>query len=342
MQKKHTLFLLLICICISIIAYKKTNIVHNDTPSILNAEESKVSAQDETDELISQFTGEKITKKVLNSPQFMAIIENSKDARPQSGISEADIVYETMVEGGISRFIALFNKNIPKEIGPIRSARPYLLDISTEYNIPIAHCGGSEEALIKIQKEDIKSLNEFSNNSSYWRDNSRIAPHNLYTSSEKITEIMKQKNYINKSPIKPIFDENYWLDNNLPFCNDVNLIFNKNYSTNYIYKNGLYYKYMNGEPSIDKSNKKPITSKNIVIQITNINLQNDGQHLDVNLIGEGNGYLISNGKYEKIKWYKKDFNSPTILKTENDSIIPLSPGNTWWHIIDSKSSIEIK
>ena len=155
----------------------------------------------------SPYTGEEVTKKVFNNIAVLAIIENSLDARPQSGLNSADIVYETMAEGGIPRFIALFQKENANKIGPIRSARSYFLDISKEYNLPFAHCGGSEEALLKINGEKLMSMNEMTNSSTYWRDSIRKAPHNLYTSSTKLRELIKIKKFVKSPTVKLKFNK---------------------------------------------------------------------------------------------------------------------------------------
>lgn len=107
------------------------------------------------------YTGEVIDEKTSKNAAIMAIIENSNAARPQSGLVDADIVYETMAEGGIPRFIALFQKNTPPLIGPIRSARPYFINIAQEYNLPFAHCGYSDEAKAMIEKEKLLLLEDF-------------------------------------------------------------------------------------------------------------------------------------------------------------------------------------
>lgn len=288
------------------------------------------------------YTGEKVDKNTFNNLPFMAIIENSKDARPQSGLSNADIVYETMAEGGIPRFIALFQKNSPNKIGPIRSARAYFLNISKEYALPFAHCGYSDEARAMIEKEKLMSLNEFFYGKYYLRDNERIAPHNLYTSADNLRKIILEKGYIKTSNIKFSFDENFWTSENLNIANTIALKLNRYYETDYSFKNGKYYKAMDGENSIDKENNNPITAINIIIQITDIKLQKDNQHLDITLVGEGTGYVFSNGKYTKMRWSKKDLTSQTILKDENGLDIKLNPGNTWWHIIDKSNIVEIK
>ncbi len=288
------------------------------------------------------YTGEKTEKDPSNNISFMAIIENSKDARPQSGLSEADIVFETMAEGGIPRFIALFNKNSPKEIGPIRSVRPYFIDIAKEYNTAFAHCGGSDDAIKIINSENLMSMNEMSYGKYYWRDKSRKAPHNLYTSSEKLRSLISSKGYVKNQNVKLNFDQNYWENSELKSASSVALKLNKFYNTSYKFENGAYTKYINGEVLKDKSNGSEVTFKNVVITKTPITLTKDNVHINVPLTGEGEGLLLSNGKYQKIKWSKKDKNSQTQLKDSEGKEVPFSPGNTCWNIIDRNNVVEIK
>jgi hypothetical protein len=290
----------------------------------------------------SPYTSEEISKTVLNNAPFMVIVENSRDARPQSGLSEADIVYETMAEGGIPRFMALFQANSPKEIGPVRSARPYFISLSKQYKLPFGHCGGSEEALISIKNEGLMSLNEITNSSYYWRDKSRKAPHNLYTSAQKLRGLAAAKGYVKSPSFGHGFSREYWIKNSLPAAHNVVLTLNKYYSTAYEYRNGVYYKSMDRTPMTDKSNNKPVSVSNIVIQTTDINLKPNGIHVDIRLTGQGSGYLISNGKYIKINWSRRDESSPTVLTDVSGKIVPLSPGKTWWHITDKNAVINIK
>ncbi len=288
------------------------------------------------------YTGEQVDEKTSKNIAVMAIIENSKDARPQSGLADADIVYETMAEGGIPRFIALFQKNTPAKIGPIRSARPYFINIAREYNLPFGHCGYSDEAKSMIEKNKLMSLNEFFLTGFYWRDKERKAPHNLYTSAKRLRDSIVSRGYEINADVKLKFNKNFWASDNHSSSKSIDLKLNKYYSTGYIYKDGKYYKSMNGETSLNKEDNKPIAVSNIVIQATTIKLQADNQHLDIALVGEGTGYVFSNGKYTKMKWSKKDISSPTILKDENGLDIPFSPGSTWWHIIDKNNTVEIK
>lgn len=288
------------------------------------------------------YTGEQVDEKTSKNTAFMAIVENSNDARPQSGLVDADIVYETMAEGGIPRFIALFQKNSPVQIGPIRSARPYFVNIASEYNLPFGHCGYSDEAKAMIENNKLMSLNEFFLTGFYWRSRERKAPHNLYTSAKRLRDAAFSRDYITEQKVKLKFNKDFWLSDSHSTAQSIDLKLNKYYSTSYSYKNGKYYKSMNNEPSLNKEDSRPIAVNNVVVQMTSIKLQADNQHLAIALTGQGTGYVFSNGKYTKMKWYKKDVSSPTILMDENGLDIPFSPGNTWWHIIDNSNTVQIK
>ena len=122
------------------------------------------------------------------------IIENLVEARPQSGLSRASLVFEAEAEGYITRFLAIFaDVGDVKEIGPVRSARPYFIDWSSELAALFVHVGGSPEALAKIYKENILDLNEFYQGEFFWRDKIKEPPHNVFISGENIKEYLDSK-----------------------------------------------------------------------------------------------------------------------------------------------------
>ncbi|MCJ7690941.1 MAG: DUF3048 domain-containing protein, partial [Clostridiaceae bacterium] len=220
--------------------------------------------------------------------------------------------------------------------------RPYFLDICQEYNLPFAHCGGSAEALDEIKNKNLMSLNEMAYASTYVRDNERKAPHNLYTSTDKLRALVKTKDYVKPPTVKLKFDKSYWDNDKLSPATDVLLKINRNYSTSYAYKDGLYYKSMDGKSATNKVDNLPLTTKNIVVQFTSMKLQADGYRLDIDLVGSGNGYVISNGKFMKMHWSKKDASSQTLLTDEAGNDLPLNPGKTWWNIVDKNTVVSIK
>jgi hypothetical protein len=289
------------------------------------------------------YTGEKISKENYEKVPFMAIIENLKAARPQAGTSEADIVFETMAEGGIPRFMALFQSKRPGTIGPIRSDRAYFNSLAETFKLPFAHCGGSTEALNQIKSKGLESLNEMKFGKYYWRDKKKKAPHNLFTSSDKLTKLINSKNYNIEPSFNMNFDSTYW-DKITDKANQIVLRFSNYYTTTYDYKDGIYYKTMNNVKVPDKNNGEQLYAKNIIIQTTKISpiIGDPKERVNVKLIGSGAGYVISNGSYVKMLWKKSREDSQIIITDENNQEIKLSPGNTWWEIIDDNSKITIK
>ncbi|QAA30697.1 DUF3048 domain-containing protein [Clostridium manihotivorum] len=334
---KKIAYFIILAMCISLFGCtsneRKTSIkpFKREEPPLIDLNDSTDNKDD-----ACCYTEENLTEDEKNNTAFMAIIENSKDARPQSGLSEADLVFETMAEGGIPRFIALFHKNSPKQIGPIRSVRPYFISIAKEFNVPFAHCGGSEEALSIIKStSSINNINEISNGEYFYRDNSRKAPHNLYTTANQIRKYISTKNIKTDLKCNFNFDNKFWERENMDKATTIELGVNKSYSTSYKYVNGRYEKYMDGVKVIDKNNNLPVTFSNVVIQNTDIKLQSDNTHLDINLIGKGTGFVFSSGKVKRVTWQRNSENEQTELFTEDGNKVCFSKGTTIWHIIDN-------
>lgn len=323
----------------------------------VNTDQNQVGSQDNTKSSVtapdvkpeeeknytSVYTGEAITKESFDNIPFLAVIENMKSARPQSGLASADIVFETLAEGGIPRCMALFQSQSAEKIGPIRSDRVYFNELAESLGLPFAHCGGSQTALDEISARGLMSLNEMANGKYYWRDKARKKPHNLYTSSEKLVNLIKNKGYTKEPSFNLSFDDSYW-GNIKDKASLVTLKMSGYYTTAYQYENGRYYKTMNNAKVPDKNTGEQLSAKNIIIQITRIVpiAGDEKKRVEVKLTGSGTGYAISNGSYVKIKWSKADETSPIVITDENGQDIKLSKGNTWWEIVDGYSKINIK
>lgn len=120
-----------------------------------------------------------------NLPIVAVMVDMHRDAHPVSGVDRAAVVYEAPVEGGINRLLAVFNVHQPiEEVGPVRSARPYFIDIASEYGAMYMHVGGSPEATKQLRRrDDVVNLDQWYNSQFYWFDRRRAAPHHVYTSS---------------------------------------------------------------------------------------------------------------------------------------------------------------
>lgn len=124
------------------------------------------------------------------------MIENSPAARPQSGLNEAGVIYEAIAEGGITRFMAIFQEAKPNYIGPVRSVRLTFAELAKPYQCSIAHVGGSDNALRLIRNNSaFRDIDQFFNDKAYWRIRGRAAPHNVYTRFSMLDELNFNKGY---------------------------------------------------------------------------------------------------------------------------------------------------
>src|SRR5664279_2429059 len=144
----------------------------------------------------SPLTGNKVaTVAATKQPVTAIMIENSPDARPQSGIKDAGVVFEAVAEGGITRFLTLHQEDKPQLIGPVRSVRMYYVDWLAAFNASVAHIGGSAAALAEVRNGKYRDIDQFFNSGSYWRATDRYAPHNVYTSFAKLDALNAAKGY---------------------------------------------------------------------------------------------------------------------------------------------------
>ena len=147
----------------------------------------------------STLTGLQVSPSTNKLPITAVMIENSLPARPQSGLGEAGVVIEALTEGGISRFVALYQSQNSTSIGPIRSARPYFVGWAMGFDATYAHVGGSPQGLQDISQWGIRDMNQFYNGNYYHRINSRVAPHNVYTTLATLYKLEQTKGYTSSS-----------------------------------------------------------------------------------------------------------------------------------------------
>ncbi|MBX6377348.1 MAG: DUF3048 domain-containing protein, partial [Clostridia bacterium] len=114
-------------------------------------------------------------------------VDNAPAARPPAGLRQADVIYEVLAEGGVTRFLAVFVTQGADRVGPVRSARPYLVDLAWAHGAPLAHAGGSPAALAALRRRPALDLDEIGRvGGAYWREPGRRAPHNLFTDTRRL------------------------------------------------------------------------------------------------------------------------------------------------------------
>lgn len=167
---------------------------HRDVKQLPSAVFKKPAAKPPTT-VPSKLSGLPVDPIVNERPVTGVMIENSLDARPQSGLDQAGVVFEAVAEGGVTRFFAVFQDTQPDYLGPVRSARPYYVQWCLSFDCSYAHVGGSPDGLAGIKSWGVKDLDQFANSGAYHRISDRYAPHNVYTSIAELNSLETSKGY---------------------------------------------------------------------------------------------------------------------------------------------------
>lgn len=242
---------------------------------------------------------------------FMVSIDNHPKANPQSGLDKADRVYEMLAEGGITRYLAVFHSRGCEKIGPVRSARYYFAEIAKGHDFPLAHAGGSTDALSLIKKLKVKDLDEIYNSGSYfWRTKDRKMPHNLYTSTEQLLKGAKVKKY-ELLPLKPLPQGTVTGGKpvdliEITYSNQPNF----SYAVTYEWDGERYKRYINGKPHVSLEGGEIVTENVIVLAAkTRQYAQNNEPKTDIDIIGSGQALYFTKGQGFEGTWEKKKANT---------------------------------
>ncbi len=280
----------------------------------------------------SPLTGLEVSKEEAKRPVTGIMIENSPDARPQSGLQAAGIVFEAVAEGGITRFLALFQESRPTIVGPVRSVRPYYADWAAGFDASFAHVGGSQDGLSRIKQNGLLDLDQFYNAGAYWRATDRYAPHNVYTNFDRMDALNKQKGkndskftaYERKkdTPIVPPTATTLSFDFSGP-------LFAVQWK--YDQPTNSYLRFLAGAPQVDRESNKQLNSKNVVL--INMPTTYSGQYAVMPSVGSGTAVVFRDGTTIKGTWNKPAAKDQLQLNDEAGKPIPLNKGNTWFEIV---------
>lgn len=267
------------------------------------------------------------------------MIDNHVDARKSHGLSKANLVYEAEVEGGITRFLAVYASGDEiDQIGPVRSARPYFVDWARELSSVYGHCGGSPEALVKIIKDGIIDLNEFYNADFFWRGKDKVAPHNIYTSSEKIDSFLNKKKLEDGNYLAWQFKEDEGLENR-PEVAEIKIDFAGDaFRVGWVYKkeDNNYIRHMGGKVHKDQDGSE-IRAKNIAIQYVDAEEIDSELRLRMDNVGDGKAFVCFDGFCEEAMWEKKSSAARTRFYYKKDSgdkeEVLFNAGVTWVEVV---------
>jgi hypothetical protein len=279
----------------------------------------------------SPLTGIKVADETATTQAVTGImIENSPDARPQSGLKDAGVVYEAIAEGGITRFLALYQEAKPQLIGPVRSVRLYYVDWVAPYNASIAHIGGSAAALSEVRNGSYRDIDQFFNAAYYWRASDRYAPHNVYTSFAKLDELNNAKGYTTSTFTG--FARQDGKTSEPVAASSIDLTISSAwYNPHYDYDaaSNTYLRSIAGEASNDREAGQLAPSVVVALKVDMVKIMEDGWRESITTTGSGTAYVFQNGEAIECTWRKASRTEPLELVDASGNTVKLNRGQTW-------------
>ena len=280
----------------------------------------------------------------LNGPVVMGKIDNSPEARPQEGLNSTDVVFDEMVEGGLTRFLAIWHSKMPAEFGPLRSVRPMDPDLATAFGGVISYSGGQLPFVKAMRATGLYNADETSEvgKGTMERVSNRVAPHNLFVKAQNL-----QAAHLDLAAPKPFLSF-------LNDSNDVNAVTPVVQGTPVVSvkaqfpaatalwtydSNGLWLRTQDGKPLSDAATGKRISAVNVVVLRVAIDRSfRDPKYGFVPktlLEGTGKGTAFAGGKALDVTWTKTSQSSYVTLTDASGKTVSLLPGNTWFELVPS-------
>lgn len=287
----------------------------------------------------SKLTGVEVPFAANALPVTAVQIENSPDARPQSGLYDAGIVTEAIAEGGITRFNVMYQEAQPERIGPIRSLRPYYIDFFLPYDASIVHAGGSGQALAEVVSFGLKDIDHGANGGTFYRDSNRFAPHNLYSSRAKLLETHNARGYgpSNFTGLTRKAEKKVEVPNAKAV--DVNISgFLYNPRFDYDVASNSYLRSMAGRPHMDE-NGKQINPKVVVVLVMPHHYA--GIYSVYDTVGSNKAFIFQDGTVTEGIWEKPSRNAQIKFGDVNGLPVGLNPGQTWMTLATSPDRVTI-
>ncbi|MCL2873837.1 MAG: rRNA maturation RNase YbeY [Defluviitaleaceae bacterium] len=289
----------------------------------------------------SHLTGLFIDEEAAARRPFAVTINNMRQALPQSGISQAGIIYAVLAEGGITRLVAVFDDFESEKIGPVRSARDYFLSFSYDNSAIFVHHGGSPQGYDLIRRLGSDNLDGMRlEGSVFFRDPDRfrvpaMREHSSFTSSERLIEAAERFETLLPHDFTGMFD--FYEEPTTPTgaqpADEVIVPFSTSYPMTFIFdaETRLYSVFHRDNAQIDAETGEQLTTTNIIVKLTTLSVvsgDTEGR-LDVVVTGGGSGYIITNGSFAPITWQKSEITGQTQFFSANGERLRVNVGQTW-------------
>jgi hypothetical protein len=296
-------------------------------------------------------TGRMVTEGNARRHPIAVMIDDLDAARPQSGLNAASVVWHAPAEGGIPRYMAIFQERLPEDVGPVRSARSYYIAWAAEWRAVYVHAGGSPQALQTLRTQGrgqlVYNADEFRYASYFRRLPTRFAPHNLYSTGRnlgKLSAAVGAKPATLEpawkfAPDAPLFER--------PEGGSIKVSYPWNKITyTYHRASNTYLRTVSAEgKQVDAADGKRVRPKNVVVMLMHFGPLNDGSNknrLEADVIGSGRAWIATNGRTIKGTWKKTKLTSPTRFFDANGKQVTLTVGQTFIQVLRTGSTVTIK
>jgi hypothetical protein len=298
-------------------------------------------------------TGRPVTPGAASRHVLAVMIDDHANARPQSGFNAASVVWHAPAEGGIPRYMLLFQDRVPDLVGPVRSARLYYIGWAAEWRALYVHSGGSPQALRKLRRDGqgelVYDADEFRWGGRYlWRATDRFPPHNVYSDGKTLRKLAKRLG-ADDGPLEPAwsFAADVPIERRpegghvvVPYLAN-RIVYRYDRETN------RYVRSVTGaEPQVDAADGKVVAPRNVVVLFMHFGPLNDGQpnklRLEADFIGTGKALISTNGRTIEGEWRKDGTRQPTQLFTTAGRPITLTVGQTFVQVVANGTNVKVK
>ncbi|HEY3072031.1 MAG TPA: DUF3048 domain-containing protein [Candidatus Limnocylindrales bacterium] len=280
------------------------------------------------------------------------MIDDLSAARPQSGFSDASVVWQAPAEGGIPRYMTVFQERVPKAVGPVRSARYYYIAWAAEWRAVYCHAGGSPQALETLRAKGngqlVFNADQFFNDPYFWRISSRLPPHNLYTDGPHLEALARRvggtappgKAVWRFAPDAPLAER--------PNGGRIDVAYLANRITyRYDRATNTYRRYVSGGVrQVDAGTGKAVAPRNVVIMRMQFGPLNDGHpqkhRLEAKVVGSGIAWIATNGHTIRGTWRKRSLTAPTLFYDAAGRPVTLTAGQTFVQVMKTTDFVSIK
>ncbi|HYN47595.1 MAG TPA: DUF3048 domain-containing protein [Candidatus Nanopelagicales bacterium] len=299
---------------------------------------------------VAPLTGRLVAPELAARHPIAVMVDDHWDARPQSGFTDASVVWQAPAEGGIPRYMMIFAEGDPASVGPVRSARLYFVQWAAEWNAVYVHVGGSPQAMALLRAEGRGQLvfdaDEFHWGGTYlWRTTDRFAPHNVYTDGKRLRALAGKVGAAPLEAAAPAWK--FGPDAALglrPAGARIDVAYREGaFSYRYDRGSNTWRRYVNGEVQRDRANSTMVAPKNVAVMEVSFGLLGPSQkgRLEAATIGSGRAWIATNGTIVRGTWKKTSDTSATRFFDRAGKPVTLTRGQTFVQVIPTGTPVTV-